>query len=275
MEANKIKGESKSIVLDNGAELTYCEYGKENKEVLIAGAFYFHTLMPVIEGLAKRYHVYGVVMRFDGITDELNPDGTTHWGRQWGKDIYDFSQKLGITKFHYNGKCHGTVPGWYLVKEHPEVLETFSSFYLAPHLRKQNSRKWFDLLDGEDPTKMMAVAMRKPEGLKAKMEEIAALGGGAPNPAIEEYATSPEKIWATQEACKEALENMSIPVGYMFGTIDPLFEEYFDSNMYAMRNTKGSRAVILGGECHLMELDCPDRVVNEVFMFIDESKKSY
>ena len=93
MEANKIKGESKSIVLDNGAELTYCEYGKENKEVLIAGAFYFHTLMPVIEGLAKRYHVYGVVMRFDGITDELNPDGTTHWGRQWGKDLYDFSQK--------------------------------------------------------------------------------------------------------------------------------------------------------------------------------------
>lgn len=275
MEANKIKGECKSIILDNGAELTYCEYGKENKEVMIVGAFYFHTVMPVIQGLAERYHVYGVVMRFDGPTDELNADGTTHWSRQWGKDIYDFSQKLGIDKFHYFGKCHGTNPGWYCVKEHPEVLDTFCSFYLAPHLYKQNSNKWFELLNGDDTTKMMAAAMRKPEGLKAKMEEMASIGSSATSPAIPQYAAAPEKIWSTLEECRKTLKNMTVPVGYMFGTIDPLFEDHFDSNMYAIRNTKGSRTVILDGECHLMELDCPDRVVNEVFTFIDESRKNY
>ena len=53
MEANKIKGEAKSLILDNGVELTYCELGKENKEVIISGAFYFHTFMPVLEILAK------------------------------------------------------------------------------------------------------------------------------------------------------------------------------------------------------------------------------
>ena len=96
MEANKIKGEAKSLVLDNGVELTYCERGEEHEEVMVVGAFYFHTFMPVAELMARRYHVYGVVMRFDGPADELEPDGTTHWGCQWGKDIYDFAVKMGI-----------------------------------------------------------------------------------------------------------------------------------------------------------------------------------
>lgn len=78
MEANKIKGVAKSLMLDNGVELTYCERGEEHDEVLICGAFYFHTFLPVVELMARRYHVYGVVMRFDGAADELEPDGTTH-----------------------------------------------------------------------------------------------------------------------------------------------------------------------------------------------------
>ena len=49
MEANKIQGEAKSFLLDNGVELTYCERGKQNEEVLMTGAFYFHAAMPVVE----------------------------------------------------------------------------------------------------------------------------------------------------------------------------------------------------------------------------------
>ena len=45
----------------------------------MTGAFYFHAFMSVVEMLAKRYHVYALVMRFDGPTTELNADGTTHW----------------------------------------------------------------------------------------------------------------------------------------------------------------------------------------------------
>ena len=66
MEAKKIKGQALSIVLPNGQEVTYCERGAENKEVLITGAFYFHTVMPVVEALGKKYHVYGIVMRISG-----------------------------------------------------------------------------------------------------------------------------------------------------------------------------------------------------------------
>ena len=174
MEAYKIKGPAKSIILPNGAEITYAERGEQHEVVAICGAFYHNTFMPVVEGLAQRYHVYAVVMRFDGVTDQKNPDGTTHWGNQWGKDIYDFAQALGIQKFHYIGKCHGTIPGWYL-----------------------------------------------------------------------------------------------------FGSIDPLFKDYLDSNMRLWELTRGCHFTILQGECHLMELDCPDRVVDEAFAFIDQAHKDY
>ena len=45
-------------------------------------AFYFHTFMPVVEELAKRFHVYALIMRFDGPTDEINADGTTNWATE-------------------------------------------------------------------------------------------------------------------------------------------------------------------------------------------------
>ena len=36
MEQQKIRGEAKSLTLDNGIELTYCERGERNDEVIVA-----------------------------------------------------------------------------------------------------------------------------------------------------------------------------------------------------------------------------------------------
>lgn len=276
MEANKVKGEAKSVVLDNGVELTYFERGAENEEVLVMGAYYFHTFMPVAEGLAQRYHVYGVVMRFDGITDQKNADGSTHWGKQWGEDIYGFVKKMGIKKFHYVGKCHGTLPGWWFVKNHPEMLIDFCSFFMAPHLKPKNSRSWEDLLEDNDTTKMMSAALRYPEtGLKKKMEEMASLGKDGVNPQANtitfEYACEPQKLWDSLEDCEKDLRSTNVPIGFLFGSEDPLMADYYDSNMYVWKVTKGCHFTVLNGEKHLMELDCPERVVSEAFDFIDQA----
>lgn len=276
MEANKIKGEAKGLILDNGIELTYCERGEQNQEVMLCGAFYFHTLMPVVEYLAERYHVYGIVMRFDGKTTELEADGTTHWGRQWGKDMYDFACKMGIKQFHYFGKCHGTIPGWWLFKNHPEMLIDFCSFFMAPHLKGQNANTWFELMDGTDTSKMMHAALRKPEeGLPKKMAEMTAIGNNTSNPAVPKYAAAPERLWDSVEECEEALKNATVPVGYVFGSEDPLMTDYFESNMYIWKVTRGCHFTILNGEKHLMELDTPRRVADEVLSFIDQAHKNY
>ena len=276
MEAQKIKGEAKSLALDNGIELTYCERGENNEETIICGAFFFHTFMPIVEKLAEKYHVYGVIMRFDGKADELNEDGSTNWSRQWGSDIYNFAKKLNLTKFHYVGKCHGTVPGWYLVKNHPECLLTFSSFFLAPHTKEKNSNQWFELLAKKDLTAMMAAALRKPEtGTQIKMAEMATVGK-VDVTIIPKYAEDFTKnIWTSTEDCIDTMKNTEVPIEYLFGSEDLFFQDHFDSNIYAMMNTKNSKAVILGGERHLMEIDCPERVADEVLSFIEESKNKY
>lgn len=276
MEAKKIKGEAKSLRLENGVELTYCELGAENEETLLCGSFAFITLMPVMKILAERFHVYGVIMRFDGEGDQRDKDGNINWTRQWGKDLYDFARKMDLSKFHYFGKCHGSVPGWYLAKEHPEMLLSFASFFLAPHTCPQNSNQWFDVLKNEGVEAMLSAAMRNPkEGTPAKMEEVAA-SGTVDTRIIAEYAGNFAKyLWASKKDCVQALADMEIPIGYLFGTEDLFFDDHFNSNLFAIRNTKGARTVILGGERHLMEIDCPDRVASEVLMFIEESRKAY
>lgn len=271
METKKIKGEAKGLMLDNGVEVTYCERGEQNSEVLITGAFYFHTVMPVVEGLAKRYHVYGIVMRISGDSDYKNSDGSIHWGNTWGNEIYEFARKMGIQRFHYWGKCHGTAPGWWLVKNHPEMLIDFGSFYMAPHLKPQNSNVWFDTQHHKGPWALMSVAMRKKSGLFKKMLELASLGsarkdmdGGALKYAF------PETLWDNLEECEKDMRKVNVPIYFMFGSEDVLFHDHYDSNMYAKEIVPSCKFKVLEGERHLMELDNPKRVVSEELEFIDE-----
>lgn len=276
MEANKIQGEAKSLQLDYGVELTYCERGEEHEEVLLTGAFYFHTAMPVMELLAKRYHVYGVVMRLDGNATELNADGTINWSRQWGRDIYEFAKAKGLSRFRYFGKCHGTVPGWYLVKEHPEMLEAFASFFLAPHVLGQDSDTWFEMAAKQGLAGMMSAALRKPKsGTQKKVTEINALGEKLDLSQVSDYAAKPEKIWDSIDDVRDCLLNLNVPVGFLFANEDPVFNDYKTSNIWAMLNARHARTVILNGEKHLMELDSPERVANECFKFFDEAAIDY
>lgn len=284
MESHKISTVAKSVVLENGLELTYCEFGEQNEEVLLSGAFYFHTFTPVVEGLAKRYHVYGIVMRMDtkGPFTQFNADGTVNWDRQWGDDIYQFAKAMGIEKFHYAGKCHGVNPGWYMVKEHPEMLDTFASLYLVPHLCPRNATKWIESMAGGiiEQTKL---SIRHQERVPIKMAEIQTLATAAqqspddikPDPNLVIYPDSPQLLWDNLEECEEAMRNVNVPILLMFGTEDILFNDYFDSNIKAMQIIPRAKTVLLQGERHLLEMDCAERMVSEIIFFIDESRKNY
>ena len=160
----------RKITLDNGRDILYCEFGAENKEIIVTGAIYFITFNEFLKELAKNFHVYGFIMRLDGDGEEKNPDGSINWTRQWGRDIYDAARKLGIGKFHYVGKCHGAMPGWYLVKEHPECLLSLSSISASLHAFPPDADEWTERQKAEGP-KFALNTMKKKENLIKKVEE--------------------------------------------------------------------------------------------------------
>ena len=47
-------------------------------------------------------------------------------------------------------------------------------------------------------------------------------GDAANKPEFQKYAPAPELIWDSLEDCDKALKNMTVPVGYCFGTQDPV-----------------------------------------------------
>lgn len=185
---------------------------------------------PVLQELSKRYHVYGVIMRMSENTadSEYNADGTINWSRQWGKDIFQFTEKMGIKKFHYVGKCHGTNPGWYLLKEHPELLLTFSSFYMAPHLCLRTENQWTEIAQKEGQAALLSKSIRHQDRIPLKIAEIKTLGKGAEggpeagggSRAVSMYGESPELIWGSLDACEKDLSQTHIPVLLVFGTED-------------------------------------------------------
>lgn len=278
MNANKFNVPCKSVVLPYGAELTYCEMGEENEEVVLTGAFYFHTWTAVVERLAKKYHVYGVEMRFDGPCTEFLEDGKeVNWSKQWGEDMYQFAKMMNLERFHYFGKCHGTLPGWYMVKNHPEMLETFCSFFLAPHILPPDDNSWFTYIQEHGPLEHEKRLMRHQEKLNLKLEEQAQLGDmSAIRPLVGKFALGLAFIWDNDlDALKDTLANTQVPVCMLFGTEDPLHKDWLTNNLTLATIINRSRTVLLQGERHYMEIDCPDRIANEGIAFIEDCKNKY
>ncbi len=286
METRLVGKNAKKLALNNGIELEYCEFGEENDEILVMGYFYYHSVLPLAEKLAEKFHVFGVVMRMDGPVTQYASDGTPHWAYQWGEDVYQFCVEMGIKKFHYFGKCHGVIPGWYLVKNHPEMLDTFSSTYLAPHIAGGAPVKWVENAKLA-PADMIKNTMRRTDKAYLKQQEVQKLNAGiggtegqsvadSPSMAIAaRYAACPELLWNSIEECKVCLENVDVPVLLLFGTEDILFQDFKESNFACAQMIKGAKTVLLQGEKHLFEIDCPERFASEIYFFIDESKKNY
>ena len=277
MNDKKFNVPCKSVVLPSGAELTYCEMGEGNKEVLLTGAFYFHTWSAVLKPLAEKFHIYGIEMRFEGPTTEVDADGDVNWTKQWGEDIYQFAKAMNLSKFHYFGKCHGTIPGWYLVKNHPEMLETFCSFFIAPHLAPPDDDTWGSFIREHGPLEHEKRLMRHQERFHMKIAEQAELGDmSAIRPLVMKNGSNLNRIWdEDMDALIETLSNTEVPICQLFGTHDPLYIDWVTSNLKASHTIKRGRTVLLQGERHYLEIDCPDRLVSEAIMFIDECKKHY
>ena len=125
------------------------------------------SFTPLLKKLAERYHVYGIVMRSSGITSKVAADGEIDWSAQWCDDIVQFAYDLDIDKFIYLGKCHGSMPGWKILQEHPEMLKAYIPISMIPGshlLSSPNLMKMIGLRNEENGLlKFIQATVRKPE----------------------------------------------------------------------------------------------------------------
>jgi len=281
----RIGENGKYVMLDNGMRLSYCEFGEENEEVIVTGAVYYHTFLPFMKELAKKYHIYGVVMRLGDdcevpeFNTQFNADGSVNWARQWGEDVYQFTRAIGLEKFHYVGKCHGALPGWYLQKEHPDTLLSLSSLNITLHAFERESNRWYELQE-EEANEFMLRGLKKHHLLGLKGQEAMLVGftpgvstAGVPGmSSMKEVGFNPEVIYDSFDEVKEQIKTMETPVLQILVTDDPLYWDYKNSNDYAVDNMRGARSVILQGERHLTEMDMPKLLAREVVFFIEGTK---
>ena len=280
MESRYVAENCKAVTLDNGREMLYCEFGEENEEVIVSGAFYFHTFNKFLKELAKKYHVYGFVMRTSGEGEFFDKDGDVNWVRQWGEEIYQATQKLGLKDFHYVGKCHGIMPGWYMMKEHPEVLLSMSSISQSIHICEQDEDQWSELQKTEGP-KFMLRALKKHNLLAEKVKEAqlvqttGTVGENPVSPKVGYYGSHAEAVCDSYEEVKEFIKTIKTPVLHIYPTEDILYNDFKTANEAAMYLVPGARTVLLQGERHLMEMDMPKRLAREVDFFIEGTKLEY
>jgi len=285
MQDRRVTENCKFVTLDSGLQLPYCEFGEENDEVIVAGAFYFMTFNTFLKELAKKYRVIGVIMRNkrDGEAGlEYEKDGTVNWIRQWGRDIYQATQKLGIEKFHYVGKCHGAAPGWALIKEHPEVLLSLSSLSLTLHSCKQDKNDWVDQMTTDPQFMLKAVKKHKMLPLKAQEAQIVGVNLNAMDTSKESgsgdslyYGSHPEAVFDSLEEVNEFIPTIKTPVFQLFGTDDMLYHDFKTANEASIYAIPGVRTVFLQGERHFPELDYPILFAKEIEFFIERTKMPY
>lgn len=157
------------------------------------------------------------------------------------------------------------------------MVLSFCSFYQAPRLLPPNSNLWTEIPAKHGLVAHVKSTMRKEESIPIKMAELQTIGKNSSDTDVDKiagkYANCPEQYWENLVACEEFIKNkLNTPVCYMFGTDDILFVDHYDANIKAIMETKRAHTVILQGERHLMEIDCPARVVREMAFFIEESK---
>lgn len=265
------KRETKKIILSNGVELSYEEYGVGNKETMIMGQFYYDTFQRWVNAMAEKFHIYAVIMRFDGKTTFKNADGKTNWAEQWGEDIYQFSRAIGADKFLYVGKCHGSVPGWYLVDCHPEVLKGFVIGSLLPPNRipkppKPEMLSWGKALASGNPDLMRAglpILMRSQDRIEEKLQEI--MNADVSGISSSSTTSMPLLNYKTNEQLADFYSKIKLPVLLLYGTEYPGLDD--EMLLLAVKTIPQMKAVIFQGERHFYEIDIPEKLADEVKLF--------
>jgi pimeloyl-ACP methyl ester carboxylesterase len=220
------------------------------------------------------FHVYYIQLRGFGKSTHVRNPPSGGWYPTWAEDVYQFAQRLGVSRFTYTGISHGGGIGWYIALAHPEAVRALIAVVGVPHDRTLPRTRGMGI-DGPAPPPMFEVPTQDPDRLRRRSERARRSQGRWERMSPEERAIQPGIIFpelATNEAVAERLSHLRIPTLLLNGAQDDLVPA--DMALRIARAVPGAKLVLYQDHSHSLASEAPERLVSEVQVFMQELERT-
>jgi pimeloyl-ACP methyl ester carboxylesterase len=250
----------------NGAELYYEEYGSGPDVVISAQNRITSGPESYLELLAAAgTHVFSIQLRGFGRSSPLTtlPQGGCY--PLWAEDVNEFALGLGVEQFIYTGVSHGAGVGWNLALMHPRSLRAFVAIVGGPHDRSKPRVRGMGLASAPMfvvPTTDAVRLRRRAAWLQASGEQ------DSPTAQVQ---INPGKVFPeleTNAQVAERLGTISVPTLLLNGAQDDIIPA--DMALLVARSVPGAKLVLYQDHSHTLAREAPERVVDEVALFLKE-----
>jgi pimeloyl-ACP methyl ester carboxylesterase len=259
----------------NDEEITYEEQGKGN-EVFI----YVNTIRAtggekeeMLSLFPQDYHFYLIDLPLYDKYMHLKEFNVT---KRWGDDVYSFTRILGLKKFIYLGISRWGMVGYHLVLNYPEVIKGFIPIVSVPIPTQQRIDlgvfKALETGDQKAHLKSKARDMFCPTNDKNRLERRERwLKQRLKNTEPYNYTLEKNLIARLGEAriaFFPYLNRLKVPTLLLFGDKDPT--NPIDQAVKSAMTIPGAKAVFFQGYAHLLSVESPDKVVDEIILFVND-----
>ena len=248
----------------DGIEFNYVEQGG-GEETVVFGHGASNSARgwrAVWELLPATYHAFALDFRGHGESAQVTENITI---AQMADDVYRFSRELGLGRFIYVGLSMGGGVGIQLAVDHPEVLKALVLVSTVPA---------HGLAIPPDQREKRRTSRRNRETVRALLESIAA--GPIPEEFMQErvddYMRTKEEVYLSvfdslEHFNQEAhLGEIKVPTLMLIGGKDILVPP--EEQYRTARGIPGAKPVLLEGDGHLIQLEDPQEIVNQLTSFV-------
>lgn len=231
--------------MKDGARVYYEDRGSGEKYIFTARK-HIDKYASIAEQLAEMgYHVIDICIRGFGPSTRIENGQFENVTDVWAEDVCEIARQLGVKKFAYTGMSHGGGIGWNILYNHPEVLLALVPIVSPPSLAGKKEK-----LKNSPAGRAASIACAYDEELwKAKCQKSYDSGmAEIPEYLPEEWKERIRKCveerlqanldedmlertlgfdgkpkFETQEAFREWLKGLRLPILMMGGMRDPLY----------------------------------------------------
>jgi pimeloyl-ACP methyl ester carboxylesterase len=260
----------------------YYEEKGSGKEVLIYVQHGGESKNEMLSLLPSEYHIYIVDLPGYGRSTNLKE---FRGFKQWSDDIYTFSRRCNLSQFSYIGYSMTGIVGFQLALDHPEILKSLIPIASIPipnvplpgpeeqtalesgNMQTYRSITQRDLLFPTFTSDKMRLLRRE----QARQR----LAQDAKSTSKEFLSIMQNQIIGTKKSREEFVAHLAeirVPTLLLFGAQD--WSNPLDQAVVSAMSIPGAKAVFFQDYGHGLSLESPEKVADEISMFIRDLNRN-